>query len=260
MKRMHLFEFEDFAWFPQFMRIRLNRLIEVMHVSLDSKKEIIELLRPVIIETYTNPIVDLCSGNGGPMPDVIEHFVYNEEMKHLSLTLTDLHPDMICAKKYQPIKHISYYTKPVNAIKLNENLKGLRTFISSFHHFNPTDAKAILKSAEQDKVPIFIYELSSNKVPKYLWWITLPFYFIMCFYISLKVNPMSWQQLLFTYIIPIIPFIFAWDAAVSNARTYTLKDIEILIEGLGSKKYEFTSGTVGVKMKKIFLIGQPILG
>ena len=51
---------------------------------------------------------------------------------------------------------------------------------------------------------------------------------------------------------------FAWDMAVSHARTYTLKDIEVLLEGLGSSKYKWTSGQVGERMKKIYLIGQPV--
>ena len=259
MKRMHLFEFEDFAWFPQFLRIRLTRLIDVMHSLLDSKNEIIKLIQPILVETSNNFVIDLCSGNGGPMPDVIEHFVYNEEMTNLSLTLTDLYPDMLSAKKFQPIKHISYYTKPVNAAHLNENLKGVRTMICSFHHMKVDDAKAILKNAEKDNTPIFIYEISDNSTPKYLWWIALPINFLMCLFITPMVKPMTWQQLFFTYIIPIIPIAFAWDGAVSNARTYTIKDLEVLLEGLGSKKYKWTSGTVDGKIKKLYLMGSPIV-
>jgi len=31
MKRIHLFEFEDFSWFPNWLRVRMTRLIVVMH-------------------------------------------------------------------------------------------------------------------------------------------------------------------------------------------------------------------------------------
>lgn len=258
MKRIHLFEFEDFSWFPHWLRVRLTRLINVMHGILNSEEEIAKLLKPLIEDTQTTQIIDLCSGSSGPMPNVLNHLVYHDEIDQLSLTLTDLYPDMVSAKKFQPIRNISYYTKSVNVKVSNPSLRGLRTMICSFHHMKPVDAKAILKAAEKDQKPIFIYEISDNSTPKYLWWLALPINFLMCFFITPKVKPMTWQQLFFTYIIPVIPFFFAWDGAVSNARTYTLADMDILLEGLGSAKYKWTKGLTEGKMKKIFLYGKPV--
>jgi hypothetical protein len=258
MKRIHLFEFEDFSWFPHWLRIRLTRLINVMHDLLKTDQDIAKLLKPLIDETKTTQIIDLCSGSGGPMPNVLNQLVYDNEMEKLNLTLTDLYPDMSSAKKFQPIKNISYYTKPVNVTQPNQSLRGLRSMICSFHHMKPEVAKSILKSAEDENKPIFIYEISDNSTPKYLWWLALPINFIMCLFITPMVKPMTWQQLFFTYILPIIPLFFAWDGAVSNARTYTLKDMDELLEGLGSDKYKWTKGVTEGKMKKIFLYGQPV--
>lgn len=258
MKRIHLFEFEDFSWFPHWLRIRLTRLINVMHDLMKTEEDIANILKPIIEDTQTTQIIDLCSGSGGPMPSVLDKLVYGHEMDKLSLTLTDLYPDMVSAKKFQPIKNISYYTKSVNVTEQNPNLRGLRTMICSFHHMKPEAAKSILKAAEAEQKPIFIYEISDNSTPKYLWWLALPINFIMCFFITPMVRPMTWQQLFFTYIIPIIPIFFAWDGAVSNARTYTLKDIDILLENLGSDQYKWTSGVTESKMKKIYLYGKPV--
>ena len=46
---------------------------------------------------------------------------------------------------------------------------------------------------------------------------------------TLKVRPVSFKQLVFTYLIPIIPLIYAWDGQASLMRTYTLKDIKELL-------------------------------
>ncbi len=50
---------------------------------------------------------------------------------------------------------------------------------------------------------------------------------------------MTVRQLVFTYIVPIIPLCFAWDGAVSYARTYTLDDLDELLSGLRSEDYRW---------------------
>jgi hypothetical protein len=81
----------------------------------------------------------------------------------------------------------------------------------------------------------------------------------MTFFITPFVRPLTWKQIIFTYVIPIIPFFFAWDGAVSNARTYTLNDLDILIDGLETKDYKWEKGTIAGKAKKIYLLGLPQL-
>ena len=53
MKRIQLFEFEDFIWFPNWLRISLTRLINVMHRLLNSEAELSELLNKVLKEANT---------------------------------------------------------------------------------------------------------------------------------------------------------------------------------------------------------------
>ncbi len=57
----------------------------------------------------------------------------------------------------------------------------------------------------------------------------------MALLITPFVRPLTLEQIIFTYLIPIIPFFFAWDGAVSNARTYTIEDMDILLEGIETK-------------------------
>jgi len=71
------------------------------------------------------------------------------------------------------------------------------------------------------------------------------------------VRPMTWQQLVFTYIIPIIPICFGWDGAISNARTYTLNDLDELLSGIKSNNYEWEKGIIEGKTNQIYLLGLP---
>ncbi len=64
MKRIHLFELEDFSWFPGWLRSCMTRLIVTMHRALGSSDELAELLARALKESSSASIVDLCSGSG----------------------------------------------------------------------------------------------------------------------------------------------------------------------------------------------------
>ena len=258
MKRIHLFEFEDLAWFPDWLRRALTRLIVVMHKVLKSDEQLTELLAPLIRETKSDKIIDLCSGSGGPMPDVVKS-LNKDGFENLSLTLTDLYPNKKVAESINVLENnITYKTEPVDAANPSNSLVGLRTMISSFHHMKPEIAKQILISAFQSRQPICIFEISDNSYPKFLWWATIPINILTCLIVTPMVRPMTWQQLIFTYLIPIIPLFFAWDGAVSNARTYTIKDLDILLEDLRSSDYHWESGTIKGRGNKLYLLGKPV--
>lgn len=259
MKRIQLFEFEDLSWFPNWIRICLTRLMIVMHTILQSKSELAKLLSKVLKDANTSKIIDLCSGSGGPMPEVAEELRSNYGFNSIDLTLTDLYPNILEADKINAVDDpIHYDVNAVDATNLSNQYKGLRTMISSFHHMNKTSAHSILKSAFDDEEAICIFEISDNSFPKLLWWVSIPINFITCLFITPFVKPLTWYQLVFTYLIPIIPIFFAWDGAVSNARTYTINDMKSLTQNLQSDNYKWEMGTINGKSKKLYLIGMPI--
>jgi hypothetical protein len=43
------------------------------------------------------------------------------------------------------------------------------------------------------------------------------------------VRPLTGKQLLFTYLIPIIPLVYAWDGQASLVRMYTFEDLRQLL-------------------------------
>ncbi|MCT4580965.1 MAG: hypothetical protein N4A35_06065 [Flavobacteriales bacterium] len=258
MKRIHLFELEDFNWFPNWIRVRLTRMLNFMHKLVKTEDKLIELLTPLIKESQNLHITDLCSGSGGPMIPVVERLQQQEQFKNLSLTLTDLYPHHEIVKRYESNPLISYSSQPVDVTKVNADYKGLKTMICSFHHMTPDNAKAILKAARDNRDTICIYEMSDNRHPLIANVFTFIFNFINSLFITPFVRPMSWQQLVFTYIIPILPLGFAWDGAVSNARTYTLSDIDELLEGLEQDDYQWEKGIIAGKLPSMYLIGKPV--
>ena len=146
MKRIDLFEFEDFAWFPNWMRICVTNLIVVMHKFLKSSDDLVPLINRALKYSDTNTIVDLCSGSGGPMIQVFEDLKKEKGDGNVELILTDLYPNLEMAREINnsAIKNLLYKTTPVNASNVNPDLTGIRTMVGCFHHMKPDTAKLIL--------------------------------------------------------------------------------------------------------------------
>ena len=260
MKRIQLFELEDYPWFPHWLRACLTRLMVVMHNLLDTPADIAALLTKAMRHTKQHTIVDLCSGGGGPMREVFRVLQAQPGGEQLNLTLTDLYPnqEVAAAINNGPNPALTYRLAPVDALQVPAELVGVRTMVGSFHHMNPATARRILQHARDSRQAICIYEMSDNSLPIALWWVSLPMLFLMVFFLTPFARPLTWKQLLFTYLLPIIPLCFAWDGAVSNARTYTLDDMDQLLAGLETEDYKWEIGRHTGKAKKLYLLGLPL--
>ena len=261
MKRIHLFEFEDFKWFPNWLRDCMTNYIVTFHRLLGTHQQIAGLLDKCLKHSSEKKIVDLCSGGGGPMLEVkqtIEEEYHHEEV---SLTFTDLYPNKKTANRINSLSSkVSYKIESVNAAEVPHNLKGVRSMVCSFHHMNESIAESILRNAQESKQSICIYEISDNSFPKWIWWIAFPINIISVFIITPFVRPFTWQQFVFTYLVPLLPIFIGWDGAVSNARTYTLEDLNILLSKLEpSEAYTWEKGKMkGKGGNKLYLLGLPI--
>lgn len=242
MKRIQLFEFEDFNWFPKPIRTGMTNLLVVLHNMMGTHEVLTNLITTVKKKHAFSQIIDLGSGSGGIMPEVIKSLNKEQTDNKIKLILTDLHPNHKLVKHVNnEHENISYLASSVNATNLSDLPEGLKTMVASFHHMPPNVAKNILKSAQDNKQPLLIYEIAENKIPILLWWILLPLSLAILFAMSLCMTPfvksLTWKQLLFTYLIPIIPICYAWDGQATLLRTYTFKDIEYLMKDFKDDSY-----------------------
>ncbi|GAB5554718.1 MAG: hypothetical protein Sapg2KO_43090 [Saprospiraceae bacterium] len=206
--------------------------------------EVLARLITDVKEKYDfDQIVDLGSGSGGPMPEAIQFINQNKGHQSIKLLLSDFHPNPAVVQSFnrQNSSSIRYHESPLDARNLNTTPDGLKTMVASFHHMRPAVAKEILQSAEQSKQPILIYELAHNNIPLLVWILLLPLslsiLILMCLFMTPFVRPLKFSQLLFTYLIPVIPLIYAWDGQASLMRTYTFSDIKNLIGNEDSSDY-----------------------
>lgn len=151
----------------------------VMHKLLGTNQGLAELVNEALKYASKPAIIDLCSGSGGALIEVARILKENYQIQNLTLTLTDLYPSKALADKInqESSGHISYISKSIDATNLPSDLIGVRTMVCSFHHMPPDIARNILENAIASKQPIWIYEISDNSFPIFLWWVALPLIF-----------------------------------------------------------------------------------
>jgi hypothetical protein len=138
-------------------------------------------------------------------------------------------------------------------------LPGLRTIFNAFHHFRPREARAILASAVKAARPIAVFELVGREWPMIL---SIPFVALASLFVMPTVRPLRWSWLFFTYVVPVIPLLIAFDGVVSCLRVYSVAELEGLTEGIprGDGRYRFEAGRVRIGKLPVhatYLIGMP---
>ncbi|WP_299437755.1 hypothetical protein [uncultured Aquimarina sp.] len=54
------------------------------------------------------------------------------------------------------------------------------------------------------------------------------------------IRPFKIKRIIFTYLIPIVPLFVLWDGVVSSLRTYSVKEMNGLVENLnGTENYDW---------------------
>lgn len=256
--RLQLFELEDQQWFPHVVRQGMQDYLRFMISTLSTYEAALPLLEELLVKTRQQHITDLCSGAGGGIAGIRE--ALSRRMgKAVKVTLTDLYPNLDAYEfLYNESKGaITFVPEPVNALAVPENLHGVRTIFSSFHHFPPHIARSILQDAVDKRAAIGIFEGAKKSWTELLLlWITFPFVIIL---VTPFIKPFKFSRLFFTYIIPLIPLGILWDGTVSLLRIYPPEKLLTIANRVKGASYTWQAGRVGKGPGKhvIYLIGYP---
>ena len=240
------------------MRDAITDYIQFLEDVFQSYRPIESLLVDALRRARATRIVDLCSGGGGPWKS-LGRYLEKTFDKSPSVVLTDLYPndDSFEFLKNWKCAHLSYSPRSVDVTRVPADLTGFRTLFTSFHHFQPETARAILKDAVFQGQGIGIFEITNRSVITML--LEIPAQ-LAIFFLAPSLRPFRWSRLVFTYLIPIIPLVLLNDALVSCLRTYTTKELRDLVLSLGETKFTWRIGAVktpNVPMKVTYLIGLP---
>jgi len=240
--RLHLFEWEDQVWFPASLRNAMTSYLVAAYGVTPLPKLWAERLAALMKPNQPSHIVDLGSGSGGPIPRIVKELGKSGFM--VRVTLTDLfpHPNTpLFAQDEQ--NSISYWPEPVDAAKVPPSLRGIRTMFASFHHLPPQRAREVLRDAFEHLQTICIFEGTSRAPAAIASMLLVP---LLVLLLTPKVRPVSWVQIAFTYLVPILPLVILWDGIVSQLRTYSVKELGELTRGLESPDYRWEIGLMEI--------------
>jgi len=219
LKRIHWFEFHDLAWFPAAFRDALTEWLRVLWVRIDAYGAIAPILAEMLHESHEVRIVDLCSGASGPLLGIQQQF--QAAGWDFRAVVTDKFPSVDSMSELQAKSGgmIDARLTSVDATAVPRDLTGLRTLFNSFHHFQPHEAEQILKDAYDARQPIGIFEIPNRR----LGGVSLSFIatFLGVLLLTPTMRPRRPVWWIFTYLLPVIPFVVAWDGWVSHLRAYT---------------------------------------
>lgn len=256
MPRLHLFELEDQPWFPATIRDLATDYLRFAEAQFSLHRPVVKLLADALRETGQTRIVDLCAGGGGPIPSLMNELA--EAGVDATIVLTDFFPNRPAFEAVAATSDgaITYRTDPVDAKAVPRNLAGFRTVFNAFHHFAPDDAKAMLRDAVAAGQPVGVFEIPDRR-----WGTILPMLLFMPLIVALStpfIRPFRWSRLVWTYVIPLVPFTVWWDGVVSQLRAYTAAELEHLAADFPG--YTWNSGTVPVVTapgRLTYLMGWP---
>ncbi len=256
--RFRGFEFEDQPWFPDFLRDGMTDYLRFLFLRFNLYEPVLPILKDALRKSGSSHILDLCSGGGGPIESTYKDLKdsFDAEIK---ITLTDLYPNKLAIETIsgKTKNGISYLNIPVDATSVPPELEGFRTIFSGFHHFEQEKAKAVLKNALENRHGIAIFDGGSKNVAMIL--LILFVHPVLLFSCSPFFKPFRFSRLVFTYIIPVIPFCTVWDGVVSICRLYSPEEMLQMTREIDDGKYSWTSGKIRNEfgLSITYLVGHP---
>src|SRR5215472_6392560 len=238
MRRIQFIELLDEPWFPSFLRNNVTDALQFGLSLLKAYAPIAPLLLSALDSTQSHSIVDLCSGGGGPWLDLSRQFQLDTQGFHI--LLTDRHPNLEALQKVGLTPgNLAFYPDSVDAMKVPCQLQGFRTIFTSFHHFPPKEARAVLQNAVDAHQGIGIFEITRRSPSS----IALMFPWALMFFVFTPlIRPFRWSRLLWTYVLPIIPFVLLFDGVVSCLRTYQIQELREMVKNLSGIGYQWEVG------------------
>jgi hypothetical protein len=256
--RVHLFEIHDLGWFPMVWRDLLTDFLSFHAIVFKPYAGVAPLLAEALSEAGTAHIVDLCSGAGSPIVSLVPA-IRRLGVPDLSVTLTDKYPNLEAFRRtcVEAEGSIDCVESAVDANDVPPGLGGFRTLFTSFHHFCPKQAWAVLEDADNHAAGIGVFEYTERN---WLIW-SLPVLLIPLFVWACTpfIRPFSWRRLLWTYLLPVVPIVAMWDGLVSNLRTYSVAELRELVEQIGGRRFRWRIGRVrSIGASRVtYLIGTP---
>jgi len=207
-------------------------------------------IREAVRTSGAGRVLELCSGRGGGI-----HGLFNLlDDPNVRVTLTDLYPDpenwAELAKKNDRLDYIS---KPMNALNIDSELKGLRLIRGAMHHFTPEMIQRMIQDAVDKNQSFCSLDIPTDRVSQVLFWFSTVVIALACepfliFEHIRKGRFISAALIFFVDVVYALPG--THDAIVSSLRAYNPREFEEIcsrvngIEEFNVKAYKSSTETI----------------
>jgi hypothetical protein len=256
---MRLFEIHDHPRFPRFLRDMVTDALQVLWSFSNLYQPIIPRLQRALDNSGTRNVLDLCSGGGGPWLGLARELERNERYP-VTVCLTDLYPNHKAFERIQlrSERTVKFDSRSIDATQVPADLSGFRTLFSAFHHFAPTEARQVLANAMDHREGVGIFEMPQRTLKTMLAVCFTPLV-VLC--LTPWILPFRWPRLLWTYLLPVIPFVVCFDGWMSCLRSYSQQELSEIVCNLPGGNYEWEIGEeCGGFLPVTYLIGYPTCG
>ena len=256
MRRIHFFEIEDQSWCPAAIRDGITDYLQFTINAAKPYAPIAGRLAAAIRGAGTGQVIDLCSGAGGPWVTLVGPVAAAADGA-VNVTLTDLHPNAAAFDRMSAAAPgvIGYNMASVDATRVPPELAGTRTLFTSFHHFEPDAARAILRDAAASGSTIAVFEATHRSAPALLVTLLSPLVVLLA---TPAIRPFRWSRLFWTYLVPAIPLAVLFDGIVSCLRTYTPSELLELTKGIDGATWDAGEDRTRGPVPMTYLIGTPV--
>jgi len=265
MRRLQLFEWEDQPWLPRVFRDFITDHLRYTHNETMRKPvndAMASRVASLLERTRSTHIIDLCAGGGGPVTE-IGRILAQERSIPVTILLTDLYPNVAAFKalEAQSGGRVRARYESTNATDVPGDLHGLRTMFAALHHFQPDQVRQVLADAVRKRAPIAVFEPLERTFRMVV--LVGLVSFLRGFTHTHRVGQLTPARVLWTYLLPLGPAMFAWDGAVSALRMYTAGELLELARSVDAGQYEWEAGRFDVRgpfgaMPTTYLTGAPL--
>lgn len=254
LPRLQLFEVHDQAWCPPGVRDAITDLLQWTLTTVHHYAPAAPVLARALQRTRSGTVVDLGSGGGGPwtrvLPDLTRHGVTPR------VVLTDKYPNVRALDRTAARLGAGAMVEPdsVDAGAVPDRLAGFRTLFTTFHHFDPARARAVLADATRGARGVAVFE-ATRRAPLTLF---LMLGFVLAGVAAPFIRPFRWDRLFWCWVVPVVPLVAVWDGVVSCLRTYTPAELRGLAAGLDGWEWEAAEvSRRGWPVPVTYLVGYP---
>ena len=73
--------------------------------------------------------------------------------------------------------------------------------------------------------------------------LTICFIPFLILFLTLRIRPFRWARVLWTYVLPVVPFVLWFDGWISCLRSYSHEELSELVRSLPEESYRWELGT-----------------